>query len=291
MRTRFCYAAGLPVISVLLAFSPTPLEAAQPSQKSANPRRIQMEEMTWREIRRLIDSGYTTAVFAAGSMEQHGPQTPLAVDSMNGNEVAHRVARKLGRALQGPTITLGESSTHMAFAGTIALSPETFRQVLQDYCLSLIRHGFREIVLIPSHGGNYPLVEQVKQGLAAKHPEISFHAYTRFEPLMEALNQTALRLGVDPGQAGSHAGEHETSMALFLRPELVNRDEMEKGFIGDMVSRREAVRKGGYQAMSANGATGNPFLAKASHGDAYLDTWADYIVERVLQDRNQKAAE
>ncbi len=289
MSAKPLFAAGLVLAAALTVVSLSP--GAVPSGKeSAEPARIRMEEMTWKEIRRAIDSGYTTAVFAAGSMEQHGPQTPLAVDAMNGHEVAHRVARKLGQALQGPTITLGESSVHMAFAGTIALSAETVRRILREYCASLLRHGFQEIVIIPSHGGNYPLVEQVKQELAAEHPGVRFYAYTEFAPLMEALNQTARRLGVDPSQAGSHAGEHETSMTLFLRPELVNHGEMEKGFIGDMAARREMVRKKGYQAMSSNGATGDPFLATAGHGDAYLETWASYIVEHVLEERSRKAA-
>ncbi len=43
----------------------------------------------------------------------------------------------------------------MAFPGTISLKPETFRAVLRDYCVSLSRHGFRKICILPSHGGNF----------------------------------------------------------------------------------------------------------------------------------------
>jgi len=51
---------------------------------------IRMEEMTWPEIRRAIDSGFTTAVFAVGSTEQHGPHLPTMTDARIGDAVAER---------------------------------------------------------------------------------------------------------------------------------------------------------------------------------------------------------
>jgi creatinine amidohydrolase/Fe(II)-dependent formamide hydrolase-like protein len=47
---------------------------------------IRMEEMTWPEIKRAIESGFTTAVFTVGSTEQHGPHLPTMTDARLGDD-------------------------------------------------------------------------------------------------------------------------------------------------------------------------------------------------------------
>jgi len=84
-----------------------------------------MEELPWPEIKQAIDSGYTTAVFAVGSTEQHGPHLPEMTEARIGDDVGERVARKLGHALQAKTIDVGVSDHHLMFAGTISLKPES----------------------------------------------------------------------------------------------------------------------------------------------------------------------
>jgi creatinine amidohydrolase len=121
---------------------------------------IRMEEMTWPEIKAAIESGYTTAVVAVGSTEQHGPHLPTMTDARIGDDVAERVARKLGHALHARTIAVGMSEHHLAFAGTISFKAETLRLILRDYVDSLARHGFMQIVFLPSHGGNFSTVQE-----------------------------------------------------------------------------------------------------------------------------------
>jgi creatinine amidohydrolase len=70
-----------------------------------------MEEMTWPDVRAALAAGYTTAVVAVGSTEQHGPHLPTMTDTRIGDAMAHRVALKLGNALLARTIPVGVSST------------------------------------------------------------------------------------------------------------------------------------------------------------------------------------
>lgn len=130
---------------------------------------IRMEEMTWPEIKRAIESGSTTAVIAVGSTEQHGPHLPTMTDARIGEDLAERVARKLGHALQARTIDVGQSEHHLAFAGTISFRAETLSLVLRDYMDSLVRHGFTRIVFIPSHGGNFATVRRAIEEARQAH--------------------------------------------------------------------------------------------------------------------------
>ncbi len=84
---------------------------------------IRMEEMNWPDIKTAIESGFKTVVIAVGSTEQHGPHLPTMTDARIGEDVAERVARKLGHALLARTIDVGLSEHHLAFAGTISLKP------------------------------------------------------------------------------------------------------------------------------------------------------------------------
>ena len=61
---------------------------------------IRMDELTWPDIKSAIEQGYTTAVVAVGSTEQHGPHLPTMTDTRIGDEAAHRVAIKLGHMLE-----------------------------------------------------------------------------------------------------------------------------------------------------------------------------------------------
>src|SRR5690348_933063 len=89
----------------------------------------------------------TVLLLPTGSVEQHGPHLPVDTDIHSAYEICLRVAR----AAAEPTIVLppmwwGTSPHHMAFAGTISLSSETFSALVVDICRSLQRHGFERIV-------------------------------------------------------------------------------------------------------------------------------------------------
>jgi creatinine amidohydrolase len=63
------------------------------------------------------------------------------------------LARRLG-ALCAPTLRIGCSAHHLAFARTLSLRAETLRMIVHDVVDSLVRHGFRRVILLPTHAGN-----------------------------------------------------------------------------------------------------------------------------------------
>ena len=113
---------------------------------------VLLEEMSWPEVAKLAKQKKTVLI-PVGSIEQHGPHLPLNCDLTAAWEVSLRVARKIG-AVVAPPIIPGVSTHHMPFPGTITLSPSTFIKVVKEYCASISRHGFKELVLVNGHGGN-----------------------------------------------------------------------------------------------------------------------------------------
>lgn len=250
-------------------------------------RTIRMEEMSWPEIQAAIGSGFTTAVFAVGSTEQHGPHLPTMTDARIGDDVAGRVARKLGRSLQARTIDVGISEHHLAFAGTISLKPETLALVLRDYIASLARHGFKRIVVVPSHGGNFAAVRQAIDAARQAHPGIEMTGFTDLLALTDFLNQASARYGISAAESGAHAGEGETSMMLALERGLVAPECFAPGYLGPLgEAEMKVVFAKGMPALTSNGVLGDPRTATAEKGEDYLERWADLAVASIGTDKD-----
>jgi len=243
---------------------------------------LQTENMTWTEIERAINNGFKTIIIAVGSIEQHGKHLPTKTDSLIGEELVKRITKKLGSALQGPTIRLGCSDHHLGFPGTISLEVETFKAVIRDYVRSLAKHGFTKAVFLPSHGGNFQPLEEVIAELQPQYPELDLYAYTDLQGYLTLLNSGSIEAGISEEEAGAHSGENETSIVLAIAKELVKKDQLELGFVGSFGSKEtELVLTQGIKALSENGVLGDPRKATEEHGANYLDKVVAFFVEKI----------
>ena len=192
---------------------------------------VLMEEMSWPEIKTAIEGGQTTVILAVGAIEQHGPHLPTGTDTYGGYGRAEGITLELGDALVAPVMRPGLSEHHTAFPGTITLSQETFIRVLMEYCESLARHGFQDIVLLSAHGGNtdtmLAVMPRIGKALAGKcrvhmpAPNLS----RMFDDVLAVYKE----YGVTRGQAGAHSGWSETSSMLCHHPGLVDMDKAADG--------------------------------------------------------------
>jgi creatinine amidohydrolase len=230
---------------------------------------VELDRMTWPEIRAEQERGRDTVVIAFGATEQHGPHMPLATDALLGDHLARIVAESLD-AFVAPTVRIGCSEHHLEFPGTLSLSDTTFHGIVADIVRSLARGGFARAVLLPTHGGNFgPLANAL--GLLGPLPEIEVRALTDLGALF-----TIAQLGVDEhevplGEGGVHAGEWETSMLMAIHPELVHPDRGEPGYTGDPQAAVGAIFGAGVHTVAENGVIGDPSRASAEHGVRYWD--------------------
>ena len=236
---------------------------------SAQRSTVLIEEMTWREIDVALKGGVDTAVVTIGAVEQHGPQIALSSDSIQGDDIGPGVARSIGRALVAPNIRVGVSAHHMMFPGTIAIRTEVLGDLLREYIHSLAWHGFRHIVVIPTHGGNFATIERVTRQLAPLYPHVDLIGYATADSYIETLKGTSKRLGIPFDVAGSHSGLSETAQILSLRPDLVRMDKAERGFVGDAFGAGDTMNLEGTQAVSPIGVLGDPRKATPEIGREY----------------------
>ena len=248
---------------------------------------VLLEEMTWPEVADAIESGRTTIVVAVGAVEQHGPHLPLLVDAVRGDRLAEEVARRLGNALVAPTIRVGCSEHHMAFAGTLTIREETLRALCVDYATSLSRHGFDRICFIPSHGGNFgPLANMLEELRSAVAPGCRVQVYSDLIGFMafwkEAVREAAPGL---EGRVGGHADIAEASEMLAIRPDLVREDRVEVGHVQDFdaeLARR--IFEEGFRSVTPNGILGDARGLRLDIGERCIAHAADGIAAALQED-------
>ena len=240
---------------------------------------LELDRLTWPEIRAELDGGRDTVVVAFGATEQHGPHLPLGTDAMIGDHLARLVAERLD-AFLAPTVRVGCSSHHLAFAGTLSLADATFHAIVADLVGSLAGNGFGRIVLLPTHGGNFaPLAAALEQLGPVAGARVD--ALTDVTALLEIALIGEREFGIPLGDGGLHAGEWETSLILAIAPDLVRMPQAEPGYTGDPAAAIGALFAGGVESVARNGVIGDPRRATAAHGERYWAAVVDLVLGRL----------
>lgn len=243
-----------------------------------------IDEMTWPEVRAALNAGRKTVIAAAGSMEQHGPHLPMQTDTLLGTFLVEALVERIPGSLQGPTIPFGVSEHHMKFAGTITLDNEAFKTVVRQYAESLASHGFENVVIVPSHGGNFAPLAELEQETGGRIGDANFILYSNLMDFMVPMVAVASRDDISAEVAGAHAGEAETSLVLAAREELAQMDYAVEGYVGGFGPEAAAKIFGeGMTALTDNGILGDARPADRERGFAYRDAMADLLAAWILE--------
>ncbi len=176
-----------------------------------------LPHMTWLEVEEALKRT-DVVIIPVGSIEQHAKHLPLGTDTYGAIETCLLVAQK-SEAVVAPVVLAGLSSHHMGFPGTITLAPETFEAVVYETALSLIKHGFRKVLLYNGHGGNTEAVANVIQKINQTTAATALDMEKIYAPLKEPL--------YPPIPLDVHSGVSETSGALYLFGNLVDMSKVE----------------------------------------------------------------
>jgi creatinine amidohydrolase len=245
-------------------------------------------EVEWRKLRadqlREMARADAIVILPVASLEQHGPHLPVEVDSMLGETVAVRAARKVAErgshAVVLPVLWTGLSEHHMSFGGTITLGLLAFSAVVEDVCRSVLRHGFKRIVLLNAHGGNENALRTITDELAPKlgAPIVQFTYWYAAAVAIARILETQSAL--------MHACEAETSMMLAVRPELVAMDRVGLAKANSSPDVSDVVGGGVYRwrtvaARSSSGVIGNPEAATAEKGERLFEAIATALADKL----------
>ena len=160
------------------------------------------------------------------AIEQHLEHMAMEHDWRSVSLVTRAVAKRLApKVLVAEGWMCGISEHHMRHPGTLTLRPGTFLIALGDMIESMVRAGFRNVVVVNGHGGNIEPIHGTWDQFLRQFEGINLHFLSYRDTLGQADANELLQGGKClPDDLPGHAQEFETSFALAKFPDNV-RDE------------------------------------------------------------------
>ena len=221
----------------------------------------------------------TVAVLPVAAVEQHGPHLPLSVDATLLQGVVQAALPLLPPDLPVlflPLQSVGLSTEHLSYAGTLTLSPATLKALWTELGECVARAGIKKLLLLNGHGGNVAAMDIVARELRQRCGLLTYSSSWFSLPLPDAVSGL---FSAQEHRFGIHGGEIETSMMLHLAPETVHmehardwrstsQDRAERfGLLGNGRSAKMGWAMEDYHSA---GAVGNAAAASADKGRAVV---------------------
>jgi creatinine amidohydrolase len=180
---------------------------------------FKMEELSSPQYVRAVVQAGNVCVVPLGIIEKHGPHLPIGTDLIVAREIAFRAAEK-EYVLIFPPYYVGQIFEAKHQPGTIAYSNELMWKMLEETCNELSRNGIKKIILLNGHGGNNSFLTYFCQSqLMSPKDYVVVLFQTGTDPVADKEIRSLKKTKTD-----GHAGEEETSMFLFVRPDFNNID-------------------------------------------------------------------
>lgn len=226
-----------------------------------------LAESNWKTLK---DQPVELAVLPWGATEAHNYHLPYGTDIIEADGIAAEAGRlaweKGAKIIILPTIPFGVNTGQTDIKLDMNMHPSTQAAVLNDVIEVLNRQGIYKLLILNSHGGNNfkPMVRE----LGVKYPKM----FIAFCEWFKAIDKRDFFENTD----GDHAEEMETSLVLYLRPELVRPlEEAGKGEVRQY--KIEALRENWawaerqWSKVTEDTGVGDPSKATAEKGEAFFE--------------------
>jgi creatinine amidohydrolase len=230
--------------------------------------------------RQLTASPPQVAVLPWGATEAHNRHLPYGTDVIEATKIAERAAElaheRGARVAVLPTIPFGNDEQQLDQACTISFTTPTAAAILNDVARSLSRQQIDRLVVLNAHGGNQfqPLVRDLQSQHGLLAVVVNFY---------EMLPDVKRQVFEEPGD---HADEMETSLLLYLCPELVELAEAGSGkrvpFAIDELRQPGVWTPRPWSKCHPDTGSGDPARATAEKGARYFHAVTAALAELLV---------
>jgi creatinine amidohydrolase len=224
-----------------------------------------------KEAEKAAEEG-KVVIIPCGSVEEHGSHLPLCTDSLQAEHVALGVSRKTG-CLVAPSLRYGLCNSTRNFPGTITITFDALRSIMNDILEEFIRNGFTRLLIITGHAGSSHMTA-IK--LAAKMVVVN-HMNEKNRPRIVVCSDYDFAFdlrGKDFDDKDSHAGTIETSRVMSIRPDLI-KEKGERNY--PELPRFEIVPDP--EKYFPSGVMGDPTIASVEKGEQINE----YVIEQIAK--------
>lgn len=229
----------------------------------------------------LKGKDFDIAILPWGATEAHNLHLPYGTDTIESEALAAEAARIAWengvRCLVLPPLPFGVNTGQSDIPGTINIYPSTQAAILNDILESLDNHRIERVLLLNSHGGND--FRQMLREAGRDYPDMLLITANWFQSVDKSQFFT---------NDGDHADEMETSLMLYIRPELVLplKDAgtgTSKKFASKTLNEKWAWSERKWTKVTRDTGIGNPKEATAEKGEAYFKAVAEKIAQLITE--------
>lgn len=233
-----------------------------------------IENMTHEEVKAILNENSIVVIPIGGGCTPHGQHLPLGTDMYISQYLADQVTEKTD-VITVPLLSYANYHSFLGMDASVSLNSRTFIDVVKDICSSFCRHGVRKFVVINQSEDAIPPLYTVAT-------EMNNEWTAKVAVSLGGLGNKAIHTVIE-NPKGNHAGESETSIMLYLCPEMVHMEhavaeyqpEIEYEFVGKGMMTHYITRR---HSATSHGVNGDPTKATPEKGKAILDNMVDDIV-------------
>lgn len=248
------------------------LTLAATPQKLSKAKGILLESLSWPEAEKVLKPETVVVIALGAASKEHGPHLPLNADWLQAEYFKRRVLQ-LSDVVVAPTLAYGFYPAFLEYPGSTSLKLDTSREVIAEICRSLARYGPSRFYIInigiSTNFALKPAAEMLEKEGILLH-------------FLDLTKKGAVEASLTKQVRGSHADEIETSLMLYISPNVVNMrhavKDMNERRPGMLFTRDPKSDKGIY---SPSGIWGDPTLASREKGKQIAEELTDRILSGI----------
>jgi creatinine amidohydrolase len=269
LRRPFLFSGLALVVGQIFASGLGFAGSKNPLQKPKPKKGRYLESLNWKEAETALRECKVAVVPIGARTKEHGLHLPLNNDWIMAEYLTQRLL-DLAEVVALPTVQYGFYPAFVEYPGSVNIAQDTFRDTIMDICRSISRHGPKKIYVLNTGISTNRALEPARQLLAKEGIQME---YTLLSTATESAEK---QVRTEP--AGTHADEIETSMMLYIAPEVVRmklatRDVHEDKGPGGLT--RDANATTG--VYSPTGAWGDPTRATRQKGRVVVEALVEHI--------------
>jgi len=246
-----------------------PSQDPSPRHPNRPDRSWALDSLPWPRVQEALARD-PRLLFPVGALVQHGRHLPLGTNTFIAEAVARVISRE-GEILRAPAFHFGvRGPEREGYTGSVGIQRKTLHRALNELLAEWEDHGVQEFILLTAHR-HEPHLDALLMAMTSSANTTVINLYS-----LEVADL------LEGSPRAEHAGELETSLMLFLAPDLVH-----MGHVRDVVPDPRTYRKYARGRVptpppGSGGTLGVPSRASAAKGEAVFNRYISALQEILL---------
>ena len=240
-----------------------------------------LAETNWKDIK---NRSIGLAILPWGATEAHNYHLPYSADIIESENISISAAEKAfnkgAKIIVLPTVPFGVNTGQADIKLDMNIYPSTQAAILNDLIEVLNRQNIYKLLIVNGHGGND--FKPILRELGLKYPKMFLSCCNWFTALLKEKYFE---------HNGDHADEMETSLLLYLTPNLVL-PLNEAGSGNAKKIKIKGMQEGWawterkWSKVTEDTGIGNPAMATKEKGEKYFNDVVDKIAQLIIEIAN-----